>query len=73
MGDTDGGQLKKMMLELSKEWPWLLSRGDGFEGWKLAIKGKQILDFDNWPLNPLSPTSDQDRISPYNINTISTR
>ena len=23
--------------------------------------------------NPLTPTSDQDRISPYNINTISTR
>ena len=62
-----------MMLELSKEWPWLLSRGDSFEGWKLAVKGKQILDFDNWPLNPLNPTSDQDRISPYNINTISTR
>ena len=25
------------------------------------------------PLNPLTSTSDQDRISPYNINTISTR
>ena len=24
-------------------------------------------------LNPLTPTSDQDRISPYGINTISTR
>ena len=24
-------------------------------------------------LNPLTPTSDQDRISPYNINTMSTR
>ena len=24
-------------------------------------------------LNPLTPMSDQDRISPYNINTISTR
>ena len=24
-------------------------------------------------LNPLTPLSDQDRISPYNINTISTR
>ena len=23
--------------------------------------------------NPLTPTSDQDRISPYNINTISSR
>ena len=26
-----------------------------------------------YALNPLTPTSDQDRISPYNINTISTR
>ena len=25
------------------------------------------------PLNPLTPTSDQYRISPYNINTISSR
>ena len=24
-------------------------------------------------INPLTPVSDQDRISPYNINTISTR
>ena len=24
-------------------------------------------------LNPFTPTSDQDRISPYNINTISSR
>ena len=24
-------------------------------------------------VNPLTPTSDQDRISPYNINTISSR
>ena len=27
----------------------------------------------NWEVNPLTPMSDQDRISPYNINTISTR
>ena len=26
-----------------------------------------------YTFNPLTPTSDQDRISPYNINTISTR
>ena len=26
-----------------------------------------------WSVNPLTPTSDQDRISPYNINTKSTR
>ena len=25
-----------------------------------------------WQLNPLTPLSDQDRISPYNVNTIST-
>ena len=25
-----------------------------------------------WQLNPLTPSSDQDRISPYNVNTIST-
>ncbi|RMX58850.1 hypothetical protein pdam_00014488 [Pocillopora damicornis] len=25
------------------------------------------------PLNPFTPTSNQDRISPYNINTISSR
>ena len=26
-----------------------------------------------WTFNPLTPTSDQDRISPYNINSISSR
>ena len=26
-----------------------------------------------WSINPLTPMSDQDRISPYNINTKSTR
>ena len=31
-------------------------------------KNKQLLQFD-----PLTPMSDQDRISPYSINTISTR
>ena len=31
-------------------------------------KNKQLLQFD-----PLTPISDQDRISPYSINTISTR
>ena len=35
------------------------------EGWKLTVKGHLF--------NPLTPMSDQDRISPYNINTISTR
>ena len=28
---------------------------------------------DNLGINPFTPTSDQDRISPYNINTISSR
>ena len=27
----------------------------------------------NYELNPLTPMSDQDRISPYNIHTISSR
>ena len=27
----------------------------------------------NYKLNPLTPMSDQDRISPYNIHTISSR
>ena len=31
------------------------------------------LIFHNDKFNPLTPTSDQDRISPYNINTMSTR
>ena len=31
-------------------------------------KNKQLLQFD-----PLTPISDQDRISPYSINTISSR
>ena len=32
---------------------------------------KQCGIFYHFPLNPLTPMSDQDRISPYNINTIS--
>ena len=36
-----------------------ISRGDMEGDWKY--------------LNPLTPMNDQDRISPYNINTISTR
>ena len=31
------------------------------------------LDLKDQILNPFTPTSDQDRISPYNINTISSR
>ena len=31
------------------------------------------LDTTVQPINPFTPTSDQDRISPYNINTISSR
>ena len=33
----------------------------------------EMHDFMVWYFNPLTPMSDQDRISPYNTNTISTR
>ena len=36
-------------------------------------KAKLLLMELNKSVNPLTPMSDQDRISPYNINTISTR
>ena len=29
-----------------------------------------LRDFDNWPLNPLSPKSDQHQIYPCNINAL---
>ena len=36
--------------------------------------GKQTVKTSfQWSFNPLTPMSDQDRISPYNINTISSR
>ena len=38
-----------------------------------GLKNKKSAIGVNTEVNPLSPTSDQDRISPYNINTISTR
>ena len=38
-----------------------------------AMKPSLGLIFHNDEFNPLTPTSDQDRISPYSINTMSTR
>ena len=35
--------------------------------------GEPTLDHQLYHVNPLTPTSDQDRISPDKINTISTR
>ena len=41
------------------------------------LKFKKIVESEAWkkfqPFNPLSPTSDPDRISPYTISTISSR
>ena len=34
---------------------------------------ESLASFSQNDFNPLTPMSDQDRISPYNINTISTR
>ena len=36
-----------------------------------SINMKCMIMFMVWYFNPLTPMSDQDRISPYNINTIS--
>ena len=43
--------------------------------WKLMVQyfGGKCQDFGKWLLNPLTPISDQDRISSYNINTVSTK
>ena len=38
-----------------------------------SINMKCMIMFMVWYFNPLTPMSDQDRISPYNTNTISTR
>ena len=35
--------------------------------------GGKYQDFDKWLLNPLTTISDQDRISSYNIDTVSTK
>ena len=37
------------------------------------ISSKQEMEIKQNTINPFTPTSDQDRISPYNINTISSR
>ena len=38
--------------------------------WKFIVKSLENMDID---VNPLTPVSDQDRISPHNISTISSR
>ena len=49
-------------------------------GWNGLEEMKRRKRMDEWvnerrniSINPLTPMSDQDRISPYSINTISTR
>ena len=44
-----------------------------FLGWHHKNKYKGDKNKEEILVNPLTPMSDQDRISPYNINTISTR
>ena len=39
----------------------------------VQYSGGKYQDFDKWLLNPLTPISDQDRISSYNIDTVSTK
>ena len=43
---------------------------DGIHRWDCENLLKSL---ENFSLNPFTPMSDQDRISPYNYNTISTR
>ena len=45
------------------------------KNWRNICEGKAklLLMELNKSVNPLTPMSDQDRIYPYNINTISTR
>ena len=44
-----------------------------FLGWHYKNKYKGDKNKEEILVNPLTPMSDQDRISPYNINTISFR
>ena len=44
-----------------------------FLGWHYKNKYKGDKNKEKILVNPLTPMSDQDRISPYNINIISTR
>ena len=46
---------------------------EGLKTNKQTNKQTQIVDNLNQTIYPLTPTSDQDRISPYNIITISSR
>ena len=52
-------------------------RGEQISHWRLGMEWEQVLLLVNQLsvvlFNPLTPTSDQDRISPYNIDTISSR
>ena len=47
---------------------FLIEKGDESEGCDLRYK-----HFESHFINPLTPVGDQDTISPYNINKISTR
>ena len=40
---------------------------------KIFLVGQHCENLKPWTFNPLTPTSDQDRISPHNINSISSR
>ena len=51
---------------------WFLFRERQSQVLKKKI-GKNLNGVLKYSLNPFTPTSDQDRISPYNINTISSR
>ena len=68
-------ELKRKIDNLSIKQDSSASHGDGapYPIILISTRGDKLWLFDDDPFNPLTPTSDQYRISPYNINTISSR
>ena len=60
----------ELSLGRQKRWLQPLNKGGGYRGLICHSLLQLLGDFDNWPLNPLSPKSDQHQISPCNINAL---
>ena len=68
-------ELKRKIDNLSIKQDSSASHGDGapYPIILISTRGDKLWLLDDDPFNPLTPTSDQYRISPYNIKTISSR
>ena len=63
----------KYLLDVIRSSCFLAVNGGGLVVYVCLLRSVYFDDFVIVLINPLTPVSDQDRISPYNINTLSTR